>query len=192
MLASFPPYCTKILGNTQSIPCGFCFICRKICLRNPHTPIVRCCLRKIPSQDRVRQGGSKQGIMDIYGQGSGRSMARSKAGRFQRSLLKNSITFCQYQRQSLRKKAPIRTKKDLRQHRTNRTRTSCLHLFRHIAQKSSEIHKVFPAVFVSSAEKSACAIRTLRLCGVALSAGRSLSLPGGRPALSYVLCISSA
>ena len=45
MLASFPAYFTKSLGNTQSIPCVFCFICRKICLRNPHTPIVRYCLR---------------------------------------------------------------------------------------------------------------------------------------------------
>ena len=44
MLAFFPAYFTKSLGNTQSIPCVFCFICRKICLRNPHTPIVRYCL----------------------------------------------------------------------------------------------------------------------------------------------------
>ena len=36
---------TPRLGNTQSIPCVFCFICRKICLRNPHTPIVRYCHR---------------------------------------------------------------------------------------------------------------------------------------------------
>ena len=56
----------------------------------------------------------------------------------------------------------------LRQHRTNRRRTSCLHLFRHISQKASGIHKVFPAFFVSSAEKSVCAIRTPLLCGIAL------------------------
>ena len=47
MLASFPAYFTKSLGNTQSIPCVFCFICRKICLRNPHTPIVRYCLNGV-------------------------------------------------------------------------------------------------------------------------------------------------
>ena len=44
-----------------------------------------------------------------------------------------------------------------------------MHLFRHISQKASGIHKVFPAFFVSSAEKSVCAIRTPLLCGIALS-----------------------
>jgi hypothetical protein len=43
-----------------------------------------------------------------------------------------------------------------------------LHLFRHIAQKCSAIHKVLPALFRQSDEKSDGAIAQQSLCGVAL------------------------
>ena len=42
-LQIIPAYFTKILGHTQSMPCGFCFLCRKIGRRNPRTAIMRCC-----------------------------------------------------------------------------------------------------------------------------------------------------
>ena len=41
-------------------------------------------------------------------------------------------------------------------------------IFRHIAQKSSAIHKVFPQIFGQSDENSDCAICAPELCGVAL------------------------
>jgi hypothetical protein len=44
---------------------------------------------------------------------------------------------------------------------------ACLHLFRHIAQKCSAIHKVLPAPFRQSDEKSDGAIAQQSLCGVA-------------------------
>ena len=43
-----------------------------------------------------------------------------------------------------------------------------LHLFRHISQKCSWIHKVFTALFVSSDEKSDGASDAQSLCGIAL------------------------
>ena len=45
---------------------------------------------------------------------------------------------------------------------------ACLHLFRHIAQKCSAIHKVLPALFRQSDKKSDGAIAQQSLCGVAL------------------------
>jgi hypothetical protein len=45
---------------------------------------------------------------------------------------------------------------------------ACLHLFRHIARKCSAIHKVLPAFFRQSDEKSDGAIAQQSLCGVAL------------------------
>jgi hypothetical protein len=45
---------------------------------------------------------------------------------------------------------------------------ACLHLFRHIAQKCSAIHKALPAFFRQSDEKSDGAIAQQSLCGVAL------------------------
>ncbi len=37
LLASLSPYRPRILGNTQSIPCGFEPTCQKLWLRNLHT-----------------------------------------------------------------------------------------------------------------------------------------------------------
>ncbi|MEA4994735.1 MAG: hypothetical protein VB060_13105 [Oscillibacter sp.] len=45
---------------------------------------------------------------------------------------------------------------------------TCLHLFHHTSQKSSQIQPVFAAVFVSSDEKSDCAIPRFPLRGVAI------------------------
>jgi hypothetical protein len=45
----------------------------------------------------------------------------------------------------------------------------CLHLFRHISQKCSCIHKVCTPLFVSSDKKSDCASDAQSLCGVAQS-----------------------
>jgi len=57
----------------------------------------------------------------------------------------------------------------LRQHRTiHGTHLACI-MFRQLAQKSSAIHKVLPAVFEQSDENSDCVICAPELCGVALS-----------------------
>jgi hypothetical protein len=45
----------------------------------------------------------------------------------------------------------------------------CLHIFRHISQKCSCIHKVCTPLFVSSDKKSDCASDAQSLCGVAQS-----------------------
>jgi len=44
----------------------------------------------------------------------------------------------------------------------------CLHLFCHISQKCSQIHKVFTPLFVSSDEKSDGTSVAQSLCGVTL------------------------
>ncbi len=51
----------------------------------------------------------------------------------------------------------------------------CLHIFRHISQKASLIHKVFTAFFVSSDKKSDCASDAQTLCGIAIAIRSTVS-----------------
>ena len=63
-------------------------------------------------------------------------------------------------------------RKGLRQHRTKTIfwilHTSCLHLFRHIAQFVLARRQPCVVLIVQSDEKSDCAIRAQSLCGIAL------------------------
>ncbi|MCM1439381.1 MAG: hypothetical protein NC131_09320 [Roseburia sp.] len=51
-------------------------------------------------------------------------------------------------------------------------RTSCLHIFRHIAPKFLDRREPACEILVQSDEKSDCATRTQSLCGIALTKSR--------------------